>query len=240
MPDITDSLVFYGQKIFNTKSKDFYVEILSRRSPNLDIGTFDIASFFHSLTSQERLDIFAAQNRLANKLFESTGIISSINLDNELIDSEKLRSKVLDVIQSYVSPTIYEFTETFPMPPPESINPFFEALRKRGKRSALDDFGTGFNGMSLFVDFDFDIVKIDRCLITDIDTRAAKLKILTLVGQMIETLGKEHVIEGVETASQLNKLIDSGFHTFQGFHLHKPQPIEAFFEIMPQHIEEII
>jgi EAL domain-containing protein (putative c-di-GMP-specific phosphodiesterase class I) len=239
MQHITDSLVFYAQKIFNIKSDDFYIEILSRRTPNLDIEPFDIASFFHRLTSQERWDIFASQNRLASKLFESTGIISSINLDNELVQSETLRNKVLDLIQGSNTPTIYEFTETFPMPPPESINPFFEELRKHGIRSALDDFGTGFNGMSLFVDFDFDIVKIDRCLITDIDTRPAKLKILTLVGQMIEALGKDHVIEGVETASQLNKLIDCGFNTFQGFHLHKPQPIEAFFGMIPKYTERI-
>jgi EAL domain-containing protein (putative c-di-GMP-specific phosphodiesterase class I) len=115
------------------------------------------------------------------------------------------------------------------MPPPELMNPVFRVLRDNGKRSALDDFGTGFNGMSLFVDFDFDVVKIDRSLIVDIDTRPAKLKVLALIGQMIDTLGKEHVVEGVETQAQSDKLHGCGFHTFQGYLLHRPEAIEGFF-----------
>ena len=123
------------------------------------------------------------------------------------------------------------------MPPPELMNPLLKVLRDFGKRSALDDFGTGFNGMSLFVDFDFDVVKIDRSLIVDIETRPAKLKVLGLIGQMIDTLGKEHVVEGVETQSQSDKLRACGFHTFQGYLWHRPEPIEAFFEMRYQALE---
>lgn len=152
------------------------------------------------------------------------------------MESQDFRKEVLNSIQRATAPTIYEFTETYPMPPSELMNPIFKVLRDAGKRSALDDFGTGFNGMSLFVDFDFDIVKIDRSLIVDIDVRPVKLKVLNLISEMIEALGKQHVVEGVETQSQLDKLRACGFHTFQGYALHRPEPIEHFFQfVKPSH-----
>jgi EAL domain-containing protein (putative c-di-GMP-specific phosphodiesterase class I) len=202
-----------------------------------DRGHTNMANFFHQLTPPERFAIFEQQNQIADALFEQSGIRSSVNIDNGLVELQEFRNKVLASIRNSSAPTTYEFTEVYPMPPPELMNPVFRVLRDNGKRSALDDFGTGFNGMSLFFDFDFDVVKIDRSLIVDIDTRPAKLKVLGLIGQMIETLGKEHVVEGVETQSQSDRLHGCGFHTFQGYLLHRPEAIERFFEMRCQPVE---
>lgn len=230
----THSLFYCGQKIAKVDSDDFYLEILTRRLPNAASAQINISDFFQSLSAEERFAIFDEQNQLADKLFEATGIKSSINLDNEIMKSEGLRQKALESIQHSSAPTTYEFTETYPIPLPELMNPIFELLRSCGKRSALDDFGTGFNGMSLFVDYDFDIVKIDRSLIIDIESKPSKLKVLTLIRQMIDALGKDHVVEGVESHMQLDMLHSCGFHNFQGFLLHKPEPIENFLNISTQ------
>lgn len=237
MSNVTDSLVFFAQKINKTGTDDFYVEILSRLRSPVDRDRTNMAAYFHQLRPVDRFAIFDYQNHLADRLFEVTGIRSSVNIDNELVESLEFRKKVLASIERASGPTTYEFTEVHPMPPSELMNPIFKVLRDCGKQSALDDFGTGFNGMSLFVDFDFDVVKIDRSLIIDIDSRPAKLKVLTLIGQMIETLGKEHVVEGVETQSQFDKLGSCGFHTFQGYLMHRPEPIEAFFKLHHLHGE---
>ncbi len=237
MSSITDSLIFYAQKINKAGTDDFYVEILSRLRSAVDRDRTNMAVFFHQLEPIQRFAIFEHQNQLADRLFEATGIRSSVNVDNELVESQELRAKVLASIQRATAPTTYEFTEVHPMPPSELMNPIFRVLRDSGKLSALDDFGTGFNGMSLFVDFDFDVVKIDRSLIMDIDSRPAKLKVLSLIGQMIETLGKDHVVEGVETQAQMDRLRACGFHTFQGYLMHRPEPIERFFEMRQETAE---
>jgi EAL domain-containing protein (putative c-di-GMP-specific phosphodiesterase class I) len=36
-------------------------------------------------------------------------------------------------------------------------------------------------------------------------------------------------VEGVETQAQSDKLHGCGFHTFQGYLLHRPEAIEGFF-----------
>ena len=199
MTSVTESLIYYAQKITKVGSDDFYVEILSRFHPSIVPSHASIEAFFQSLTAQDRFEIFAQQNQLADQLFDAAGIKCSVNIDNTIVESEDLRNKALDLIKASSAPTTYEFTETNPMPSPDLMNPFFEILRSCGKRSGLDDFGTGFNGMSLFVDYDFDAVKIDRSLIIDIENRPGKLKVLALISQMIEALGKEHIVEGIET-----------------------------------------
>jgi EAL domain-containing protein (putative c-di-GMP-specific phosphodiesterase class I) len=233
MSPIASPLITYAQKIVTVGNDDgFYVELLSRFRPGCGDPQMNISDFFKSISVEERLVIFERQNRTADEIFKSTGIKCSINVDNELLETEEIRDRTLYLIQTSTAPSIYEFTEVYPMPPPELMNPIFNLLRDLGKRSALDDFGTGFNGMSLFVDFDFDIVKVDRSLINDITTRPKKLSVLALIREMIQTLGKACVVEGVETANQLAVLKDASFQTFQGYFFHKPEPVGNFCRML--------
>lgn len=230
MPTIAKHLTFHAQKIINIKTDEFYVEILSRLASSESHIAINLEEFFQKISLLELYEIFELQNTVADQLFQASGVKSSLNLDNRLLEPLEMRARVLEVITNAAAPTTYEFTETFPMPAAALINPILGIIRGQGKRSALDDFGTGFNGMSLFVDYDFDLVKIDRSLITDIDERPAKKKILLLIEKMIDSLGKSHVVEGVETRAQFDTLKECGFETFQGYLFHKPEPIEVFFK----------
>ena len=113
------------------------------------------------------------------------------------------------------------------MPPASETNSVFLELKRQGAHIALDDFGTGFNGMSVFAEYDFDIVKIDRQLTLGLEERPQKLKVLAHVLNLLNALGKDHVVEGVEDSKQLKNLTDIGFSVFQGFLFHKPAPIEG-------------
>lgn len=92
---------------------------------------------------------------------------------------------------------------------------------------ALDDFGTGFNGMSIFADYDFDIIKIDRSLINGIQTRPQKRFILSHILDLMTALGKDHIVEGIESHGQFEQLKDIGFDVFQGYYFHRPCALEA-------------
>jgi EAL domain-containing protein (putative c-di-GMP-specific phosphodiesterase class I) len=109
------------------------------------------------------------------------------------------------------------------------VNGIFQQLRALNCSVALDDFGTGFNGMSLFVDYDFDFIKIDRAIIANVAENSQRAKVVKLIAEMIQTLGKTPIAEGIETPEQKSIIVDCGIALQQGFLFHKPEPFEMVF-----------
>ncbi len=204
------------------------LELLSRVD---GVGPSDLEEFFESLSPEDSLSIVLEQLDLAVRVQEEFGTPCSINIDNKILLSEPTRAQLLERLTGNTVPVTFEFTEIFPMPPAQLVNPIFGQLRERYVEIALDDFGTGFNGMSLFVDYDFDVIKVDRVLIADIASRTKKAKVLGLICDMISSLGKSHVVEGLDDEETLQILRDLGYSVFQGFYFHHPEPLNDFSDL---------
>lgn len=219
-----ESIQFFGQPIVDViEDRAVKVELLTRVS---DPSVVDLEAFFEQLTPEESLGLTVAQYEISRDFYRRTRVPCAVNVDNKVLLNDATRQLLLETVHGNTVPVTFEFTEVFPMPPADLVNPVFNELRDHGISIALDDFGTGFNGMSLFVDYDFDIVKVDRVLTTDIKARAKKAKVLALICSMIQSIGKEHVIEGVETEETLDTLVELGFRVFQGFHFHLPAKLD--------------
>lgn len=177
------------------------------------------------LTIVEHLELVEWLIQNSNQLAKNFGIHCSINIDNNLVIENKTRDEFLRISEMSDRTTTFEFTETHAMPEAGVANKMFRRLRDQGHSCALDDFGTGLNGMTLLTDYDFDIVKVDRVLTLDIDTRPEKLKVLTLLHEMVVALNKSHVVEGVESATVYDLLVTAGYRVFQGYLFDKPKPI---------------
>lgn len=226
MSEGDDRFQCYAQKIIALRHPEHHREMLSRIAAGAVGEPGSMEALFRGLTLEEHFRLFQRQNRLAEELYRKHGVKFSINVDNAMVADPDYRERFLEEVAQGPAPTIYEFTEIRPMPPAEVMNPVFNRLRELGKTSALDDFGTGFNGMTLFVDYDFDIVKVDRSLIANIGLRPEKAKVLSLLSEMIAALGKSHIVEGVETREELDALEAMGFDRFQGYYFHRPELIE--------------
>jgi len=217
-------LACLGQRIFDSETGQLVkVELLSR--PIEGVESQNIEAFFHKLPVKAHLDIVKWQVHIAREIYSEIGVPICINVDNQIFLEEQFTKVLFSIVEGNVIPLVFEFTEMNPMPSVDRVHPVFRALREQGVEIALDDFGTGFNGMSLFIDYDFDVVKIDRALVKDVTLRAKKAQVLGLLADMIKTLGKSHVVEGVETEQQLIALQRLGFSTFQGYFFHRPELI---------------
>jgi len=201
------------------------LEFLSRVD---GVAPRDLEAFFESRSPRESLGIVLDQVELATRFQREFGTPCSINVDNKILLNESTRAELLERLTGNTIPVTFEFTEIFPMPPAQLVNPIFGRLRECSVEIALDDFGTGFNGMSLFVDYDFDVVKVDRVLIADIASRTKKAKVLGLICDMIGSLGKCHVVEGLDNEGALRVLQELGYSVFQGFYFHRPEPLTEF------------
>lgn len=121
-----------------------------------------------------------------------------------------------------------EITESLAMEMKSRVRDQLRALRGDGVRIAIDDFGTGYSNLSRLRDLPVDRVKIDRSLVRDIAISAEARTICSAVVGLIQGLGMEVVVEGVETQAQMEMLRVIGCTLFQGYHLARPMGEEDY------------
>lgn len=98
------------------------------------------------------------------------------------------------------------------------------ALRAAGARIALDDGGAGYAGLGMLAELRPDIVKLDRSLISNVDTSPVRRALATAIVAFAAETGMQVVAEGVETVDEFETLIDTGVHHFQGYLFAAPSP----------------
>ena len=104
----------------------------------------------------------------------------------------------------------------------ESFFAAVEELRFHGINFAIGEFGSGFAGLNLLADFQPDLVKLDRALVSGIRARGPRQAIVRGVARTCFDLGIDVVVEGVETADEYGWFRDEGIDLFQGPLIAKP------------------
>jgi EAL domain-containing protein (putative c-di-GMP-specific phosphodiesterase class I) len=103
----------------------------------------------------------------------------------------------------------------------------FCELATLGVRVAIDDFGTGQASFQYLQRFPFDVMKIDRCFVSGLDTDCHQGYLVEAILKLAARLGIEAVAEGVETADEANALRELGCELAQGFFIARPGSLEA-------------
>ncbi|MCR5272447.1 MAG: GGDEF domain-containing phosphodiesterase [Lachnospiraceae bacterium] len=127
-----------------------------------------------------------------------------------------------------------EITETAFGQDMENVEKAVEELKENGFTVLMDDFGSGYSSLNMLRSTDMDVIKVDaQFLKMDKSDERKSIGILETVINMSMTMGIPVIIEGVETAAQLNFLKELGCNYIQGFYYYKPMPVkefEKFFE----------
>ena len=121
---------------------------------------------------------------------------------------------------------VLECTETIFIEDSEKMLSTLHKLKQIGVQIALDDFGTGYSSLSYLRSFPFDIVKIDRSFISDLEASTSCSVIVQAVILIAGSLGIKTVAEGVETEPQLKLLKLLGCNDVQGYLLGVPAPAD--------------
>lgn len=97
-----------------------------------------------------------------------------------------------------------------------------EQVSATGIAISLDDFGTGYSSLSYLPNLKYDIIKIPREFILPITNDSEHRSIVKTIIGLAHTLGKEVVIEGVETKEQLALVRSLEADYVQGYYFLKP------------------
>jgi len=151
----------------------------------------------------------------------------SFNLSmRDLVSQVTILQTVTLIESSGVDPRriIIEVTETALMQDYEQVQESLRTLRSMGLRVALDDFGAGQSSLSYVHQLSLDKIKIDRGFIRNIATQENARNIVKTVIDLCRNLKFDCVVEGVETAEQVDIIGRLGCSTMQGYFFGKPMP----------------
>ena len=103
-----------------------------------------------------------------------------------------------------------------------------EQFRQHGIIFSLDDFGSQYANISIFTNVRFDIVKLDRSMISGLAENSISQMLVRDIVHICETCGIDCVAEGVETSEQRAALLEAGCLYAQGYYYDRPMPAEQF------------
>jgi hypothetical protein len=127
---------------------------------------------------------------------------------------------------SMPSRIVVELTEHVGIEDYPALQRACKGLRTLGADVAMDDTGTGFASLSLVLEIAPEFIKLDRELIANIDLDPVRRSLAGALVTFGNETGAEVIAEGIETAAELDVLIDLGISYGQGFYLGRPGSLE--------------
>jgi diguanylate cyclase (GGDEF)-like protein len=127
---------------------------------------------------------------------------------------------------------LLEITEYAVMEDAQAAIGALEKLKGSGIKLAIDDFGTGYSSLSYLRRLPVDYLKIDRSFIEKLGEDPKDAEIVSGTIALAHTLGLGAIAEGVETATQLERLREMGCDMAQGNYFAEPLDAAAVMEYL--------
>ncbi len=106
---------------------------------------------------------------------------------------------------------------------------FVDFYRSKGFLIALDNVSTGLDTMNRIMLVNPDIIKIDRAIISSIESNAYNQEVFKSIINTAKRIGAMTVAEGVETVDEVITCMLMGVDYFQGFYFSKPEQFNYIF-----------
>ncbi len=119
-----------------------------------------------------------------------------------------------------------EITETTAITNLADATEFMTRLRALGVRIALDDFGAGASYFGYLKSVTADYLKIDGQFVQNIVTDPIDQAAVRCFCDIARSAGMQTIAECVETEAAAALLRSLGVNYLQGFHFHRPEPLE--------------
>ena len=126
----------------------------------------------------------------------------------------------------------FEITESVAANDYRLLSDVIGRLKGDGFLFSMDDYGTGYSNMTSMFSLNFDIVKIDKSLLWNaLESQQGRIILETTI-RMVRRMGRQILVEGVETQEQLELVREFGVDFLQGFYFSRPVPQEEFIELI--------
>ena len=227
-------------------------EVTSVYEPIVDVATKTVFGYealargpvgteFHSpealfVTAEEEafifeLDCLCRKSGLAGAIGLPSDTRLFLNVRPTTIHDPSFRPEALirTLEQSKLRPSdvVFEISEKESIANFEIFREIRDEYRKLGFRFALDDTGAGYASLQAVIELEPDFIKLDRALITGVDTDPARQAILKALHAVAGGIGAKIIAEGLDTLEELEMLGKLQIPFGQGWLFGKPTPLRA-------------
>ena len=204
-----ESLVRLIDKDGKTLSPYFFLEVAKQ------------SGYYNKITSVVIKNSFAA--------LEKTDKEISINLSAVDIEDLETRNMLINLVTTNMHNAhriVFELLEDEHVKDFEVVKDFISLIKTFGCQIAIDDFGAGVSNFERLLDYQPDILKIDACLIKNIDKDKYSRDVVETIQLFAWKQDIKTVAEFVETEEILQTVKDIGINYTQGYLLGKPDLLE--------------
>lgn len=231
----TEALEMHYQPLLDLRTREVRkVEALAR----LRDGDRLLAPgvFFPALTSDDFVDLYSLGLRQVlaqrNRWLDDMGmdLHVSINMPSSaLADTRYLHATRRALEEAGCAPhkLSLEILETEEIPRGMDVAGELGHFKALGVRLAEDDLGSGYSSLRRLREFPFDTIKIDRSIVMNVHQDSSNvLRFIYQLTRLGHSLGKDVIVEGVETADLLEAIAILGADLAQGWVVARPMPAE--------------
>ena len=161
----------------------------------------------------------------------------TVNISARQFADARLLSDIQNALQETgVDPSRLqlEFTENIAAADPKLTVSVLSHLKHLGIEVILDDFGTGTTSVRGLRQFPVDALKIDRSLISEMQTDRAASDVVELIATLAHKMNLRAMAEGIESARQSERLLELGCEYGQGYYFSQPLEPKAAEQYMRQ------
>jgi len=162
---------------------------------------------------------------------------------NEFFNYELEQQSIASTIKAAGLPyesIIIEITESTAMSENRYAKEALAQLKRKGIKIALDDFCTGYSSLNYLIDYEVDIIKIDRSFVKDIGHDKHSQILTSTVIELAAKLGIEVIAEGVENDQQMTFLRQHDCRYIQGFYFSPARPITECQALLENGIDGLL
>lgn len=155
----------------------------------------------------------------------------SVNFAGATLRQESIADRMLELVDKYQVPCEYlevEVSESGHGMNQEMLAETSNKIRKANIRVTLDHFGEKNSSFSVLSIMEFDGLKLDKNLVSDIVSNSRSQIVAKAVIDICRRLGARVTATDVETQDQLNMLKELGCEYVQGTLFNKPITIDTF------------
>jgi diguanylate cyclase (GGDEF)-like protein len=225
--------------------------------PQVDLQTGEIIGFevlarwIHPLSGVIGPDVFIpvaeeigligrlSEQVIGDALSEAAGwdqnIRISVNISPLQLADGWLAQRIVRILAESGFPAdrlVIEITESSLFADIDLARTIAASLKNQGIRLALDDFGTGFSSLAHLRSLPFDMIKIDRSFVTNINAKRESSAIVRAVTTLAASLPVPVCVEGIENEDAYRAVVRLGCEIGQGWYFGKAMPAHDARELL--------